>query len=332
MPYHSCKFWRFSLTRIDSEFLLLFHGKNNVRMYRANLARYMNRKVYAGALALVTVIVLAFAFTVSGRGTATADDEARKNELLLSDETNYSSPKEEKALNVSVYRVQNGDTLSTIARKFGVSLDTICGSNNLDSYDCISVGTVLYIPNKDGILHTIGRGQNMISVAQKYRTDINKIIAANTTVNPDLVQEGVQIFVPDAKPVNIIDGWLWPTATRSISSAFGWRRNPFTGAPDFHNGIDIIARYEYVRSSKYGKVTFAGWLGGYGYAVIIAHPGGWKSLYGHLSSITVRSGQYVKQGQVVAVSGNTGYSTGPHLHFELIRNGQHVNPYAFLKR
>ena len=95
--------------------------------------------------------------------------------------------------------------------------------------------------------------------------------------------------------------------------------------------MDIRSNYQPVRSTKYGKVTYSGWFGGYGKAVIVAHPGGWKSLYGHLSKIFVKRGQYVKQGQYVGRSGNTGYSSGPHLHFELIYNGRHVNPYRYLK-
>jgi murein DD-endopeptidase MepM/ murein hydrolase activator NlpD len=78
-------------------------------------------------------------------------------------------------------------------------------------------------------------------------------------------------------------------------------------------------------------VTYAGWLGGYGKTVVIAHPGGWKTLYGHLSRIIVREGQYVKQGQSIAKSGNTGRSTGPHLHFEIIKHGSHHNPFVYLK-
>ena len=91
------------------------------------------------------------------------------------------------------------------------------------------------------------------------------------------------------------------------------------------------SRYQLIRSTKYGKVTYAGWMGKYGKVLIIAHPGGWKSLYGHLSKIIVKKGQYVKQGQFIARSGNTGYSTGPHLHFELIKNGRHKNPYKYLR-
>jgi len=80
----------------------------------------------------------------------------------------------------------------------------------------------------------------------------------------------------------------------------------------------------------YGKVTYSGWMGGYGLAIIIAHPDGSKTLYAHLSQAVVQTDQYVKQGQIIAKSGSTGRSTGPHLHFEVIRNGRQLNPYTEL--
>ena len=146
-------------------------------------------------------------------------------------------------------------------------------------------------------------------------------------------QPGTILFIPDAKPQNIIRGFMWPTYSRYITCGFGWRRNPFNWRmKEYHCGMDIKSNYQWVRASKYGKITFTGWMGGYGKAVIIAHPEGWKTLYAHLSRIIVRQGQYVKQGQTIARSGNTGRSTGAHLHFEIIQNGKHKNPYSFLKK
>lgn len=261
------------------------------------------------------------------------DDEKLKNELLLSEKTDFTLPSEDSALKIKTYRVKRGESLSLIAKKFGVSVDTICGSNNLTSYDNVASGIVLRIPNKDGILYNMKAGNSVAGLAARYRIPVEKILAENSLMNPDFVPVGELVFIPDAKPQNIFDGYLWPVGSRRITSGFGWRRSPFNGDyREFHKGIDIAARYQSVKSTKYGKVTFSGWMGGYGYAVIIAHPGGWKSLYGHLSRIYVKEGQYVKQGQVIAKSGNTGRSTGPHLHFELIKQGGHTNPRKYLKK
>ncbi|MFA5518590.1 MAG: M23 family metallopeptidase [Spirochaetota bacterium] len=262
------------------------------------------------------------------------EDEKIKNELLLSDKTDYSDQKNnDEKLKIQTHNVKRGENLSIIAKKYGVSIDTICGSNNLRSYDFINEGAELRIPNKDGILYNMKEGNNLINLATKYKIPADKILAQNDFVNPDFIKPGELVFIPDAKPQNIIQGFLWPVPSKRITSAYGWRRNPFSrNHREFHKGIDIAARYSWVKASRFGRITFAGWMGGYGNAIIIAHPGGYKTLYAHLSRISVRNGQYVKQGQVIAQSGNTGRSTGPHLHFEIIKNGKHQNPRVLLAR
>jgi murein DD-endopeptidase MepM/ murein hydrolase activator NlpD len=197
----------------------------------------------------------------------------------------------------------------------------------------IRFGRKLSIPNKDGMLIKMSRSKNVIHIARKYKISQKKILEQNDLKNPDFIPLNTVLFIPDAKPQNIIVGFMWPTRNHTVTSSYGWRRNPFNRKRrEFHKGMDIKAHYSWIRASKYGKVTFAGWLGGYGRAVIVAHPGGWKTLYAHLSRIIVRRGQYVKQGQYVARSGSTGRSTGPHLHFEIIKRGRHKNPYVYLKR
>ncbi|MBN1497283.1 MAG: peptidoglycan DD-metalloendopeptidase family protein [Spirochaetes bacterium] len=260
-------------------------------------------------------------------------DDIEKNKILQSSNTDYSNPDAKEKLVIVEHVVKPGENLSVIARDYGISIDTICGSNNLRSYDFIRAGTRLKIPNKDGILYRMRGGNNITGIAKKYRVSIEKIIAENDLKNPDFVQKDSVIFIPDAKPQNIIRGFMWPTRGRYITCGYGWRRNPFNRKyREFHQGLDIRARYEWIRASKYGKVTYTGWMGGYGNAVIIAHPGGWKTLYAHLSRIIVRRGQYVKQGQTIARSGNTGRSTGPHLHYEIIKSGRNKNPYTYLHK
>jgi len=261
------------------------------------------------------------------------EDEKLKNKLLLSDKTDFSLPSVNVPLKIRTHKVKSGESLNGIAKKYGVSIDTICGSNNLKSYDYVDSGITLRIPNKDGILLNMREGNSIVGFSSKYKVPVEKILAENNFKNADFIPKGELIFIPDAKPQNIFSGFLWPTGSRKITSSYGWRVSPFNSEyNEFHKGMDISAKYEWVRSTKYGKVTFAGWMGGYGYTVIIAHPDGWKSLYGHLSRIIVQEGQYVKQGQNIAKSGNTGRSTGPHLHFELMKDGNHINPKKHLKK
>ena len=125
--------------------------------------------------------------------------------------------------------------------------------------------------------------------------------------------------------------YLWPLEGR-ISSAFGWRSISVAGNR-FHGGIDIAAPTGTpVRSARGGVVTRAGWVGAYGFLVIVEHGAGWETRYAHLSRIDVTLGQRVSQGAVVGLVGSTGASTGPHLHFEVRREGQALDPLAFLAR
>lgn len=260
-------------------------------------------------------------------------DEEQKNKLLESVETDFSVQKEVPELQIYKHKVQKGEVLSEIAKKYGISMDTICGSNNLISYDLIKEGAVFTIPSKDGILYKMKKGVTILDLVKKYKISLKKILAQNSIKNPDFISIGSELFIPDARPQNIFPGYLWPTFSRKITGGYGWRRNPFNRRRrEFHKGVDIGSKYGRVRATKYGKITYSGWLGGYGKVIIIGHPGGIKSLYAHLSKIFVRKGQYVKQGQFIGRSGNTGRSTGPHLHVEITKYGKHKNPFIYLNK
>jgi len=112
-----------------------------------------------------------------------------------------------------------------------------------------------------------------------------------------------------------------------VSSAYGWRPDPFNGTQRFHNGIDVAQAYgQDVHAAAGGRVTFSGDRGSYGTTVIVEHPGGRQTLYAHLSAIDVRPGDVVDPGQVIGKSGSSGHSTGPHLHFEVLDGGHPVDP------
>jgi phage-related protein/ElaB/YqjD/DUF883 family membrane-anchored ribosome-binding protein len=128
-------------------------------------------------------------------------------------------------------------------------------------------------------------------------------------------------------------GWKWPSAARGINSYYGRRTAPKKGASTNHGGIDIDASWGTpVFASKGGRVTIAGPWGGYGNLVEIDHGQGWTTRYGHNSSLLVSVGQRVRQGQTIALVGSTGISTGPHIHFEIRRNGLTVNPLSYLDK
>ena len=123
----------------------------------------------------------------------------------------------------------------------------------------------------------------------------------------------------------------WPTGGREITSDYGGRYHPIWGRYIFHDGIDIAADYgEPVHAADGGVVVYAGWISGYGNAVIIDHGNGISTLYGHNESLTVSEGEGVSKGSVIAYAGSTGNSTGPHVHFEVRENGDPVNPLGYL--
>ena len=115
-----------------------------------------------------------------------------------------------------------------------------------------------------------------------------------------------------------------------ISDGFGWRSDPFTGEREFHTGLDIVAAQGApIRAPADGVVSLAGRVAGYGRFLQISHGYGYQTRYGHLSEVLVKSGQRVRRGELLGRVGSTGRSTGPHLHYEVYKAGQRVNPYRY---
>lgn len=123
----------------------------------------------------------------------------------------------------------------------------------------------------------------------------------------------------------------WPLEGR-FTSTFGWRRSPWGGRRSFHTGLDIANQYgSPIRAADAGEVIFSGWWDGYGKAIVISHGRGVSTVYAHMSRLYKQEGDVVAQGQIIGLEGSTGYSTGPHLHFEVRENGKPVNPMQYLK-
>lgn len=128
----------------------------------------------------------------------------------------------------------------------------------------------------------------------------------------------------------VTSGYIWP-CNGVITSPFGWRTHPIFGTTKYHSGLDIGVDYGTpILATNNGTVIYSGWMGGYGYAVMIDHGGGLVSLYAHNDSLNVYEGQYVNKGTCIAYAGSTGYSTGPHCHFEMRLHGEVVDPMGYL--
>lgn len=239
-------------------------------------------------------------------------------------------------LEVTTYTVQSGDTLGGIALQHGLELDTLISFNRIEDVRRIQAGSTFEIPDRDGLLYTVRRGDTVSRVASEYNTTVNAILDSND-LRSGTIQEGDVLFVPGARMNNtelrIILGELfaWPMRG-TFTSGFGMRPDPFTGRPRFHNGIDVANTMGTpVRAAASGRVVHVeSQIGNYGRFVIVRHADGFQTLYAHLDSFTVRTGQSVSRGQQIGRMGNTGRSTGPHLHFSVVHNGTFVNPMRYL--
>ena len=246
-----------------------------------------------------------------------------------------AEPKVDRGLFFTAYQVRRGDTLSGIAEDFNVSLDTVVSFNGIRSARSLQPGTLLKIPSMSGILYTAKDGDTASTVAAANGISADRIVDANGLMS-DSLEAGRVVFLPDAKLASFTlreisgDLFMWP-ARGWITSWYGWRSDPFSGARTFHNGIDIgVDMGTPVHAAMEGTVAEIGYNSSYGNYVLLSHHAGWMSLYGHLTSAAVKSGQRVGVGQLIAYSGNTGYSTGPHLHFSVFKNDRTVNPYNVL--
>ncbi len=235
---------------------------------------------------------------------------------------------------ISVYEVKKGDTLSTVAKLFNVSKNTIVWANDLKS-QTLSVGDTLVILPMTGIKHTVKKGDTVNSIAKKYKADVDDIAKFNGIASDASLSVGDVILVPEGEIAvtatvtsksgkvtikeKLLDNYSYQAPSgfliRPVLS--GHKTQGLHG----HNGIDIGAPSGTpVIASASGRVILVkvgGYNGGYGNMIILSHDGGVQTLYAHLRAVNVTSGQTVEQGQVIGQVGNTGRSTGPHLHFEV---------------
>ena len=264
----------------------------------------------------------------------------------------------------SEYEVVSGDTLSEISIKVNIPMDKIIEMNSEtleNENSMIRVGDKLIITVPEPELSVERMEQNyyeeiydadviyvdedswytyQTEVLQQPSAGFRKIVADVSYLNDKEVSREIlkEEIVMEAVPKIVRRGtktpptFIKPISGGRLSSSFGPRKAPKKGASTYHKGIDwAVPTGTAVFASCGGTVAKAGWGSGYGYVVYINHEDGSQTRYGHLSKVLVKAGQTVKQGERIALSGNTGVSTGPHLHFEILMNGKQVNPAKYLK-
>lgn len=244
---------------------------------------------------------------------------------------------------VETYVVAEGDALSTIAAKFGISINTILWANNLTVLSTLRPGQSLTILPSSGVLYTVKSGDNLTKISTTYRAEAAEILAANKLPDASAIAAGQKLFLPGGSPPTPI-AVSRPAAVRNIfvpaptgsssatissgSTRMVW---PATGhyivrgLSWFHTGVDIdctgradgTSTDDNIAAAD-GIVLFSGWKTGYGYVVEITHGNGLMTRYGHNHALYVKTGQQVTAGTPIARCGSTGNSTGTHLHFEVI--------------
>lgn len=247
-----------------------------------------------------------------------------------------------------VYQIQGGDTLGSIADKFGVSQNTIKWANpSVTQWKTLKIGDALTVPPVTGVVHIVKSGETIYSIAKKYNADAQSIVdfPFNTFTNDEtfalavgqrlVVPDGVMpemgpspqavtplARTPDAGSVSATGVWIWPAAGRITQPFRPWHKGSDIAN---HDGGPILA-------ADSGTIIIAGWDStGYGNKVMVNHGNGYVTLYGHMSRIDVVAGQRVKRGDQLGMMGSTGRSTGTHLHFEIRTAKGNIDPLTLLK-
>lgn len=238
------------------------------------------------------------------------------------------------------YKVQAGDTISGITKKFGLSnISTLIAVNDIDNVRQLCAGQKLRIPSMDGLYYTVQKGNSLQGLSSKFGVTLEDLLDVNELDSSEL-SVGQTLFIPGAKldsaKLSQAMGELFKNPLSGIryrlTSKFGPRADPFTGARSSHTGIDMACPMgSPIIATASGKVTYSGVSPVYGNYVIINHGNGYQSLYGHMSMIIAKKGQWVSQGTRIGLVGSTGYSTGPHLHFTVFKNGKLVDPLSLIK-
>jgi murein DD-endopeptidase MepM/ murein hydrolase activator NlpD len=233
------------------------------------------------------------------------------------------------------YRVKSGDSVSKIAKQFSISMDAVIASNGISNARRLREGETLRIPNMDGVPYTVKNGDSLSKISAGMGVPLEAILDAND-IQSDAITEGTVLFIPGAKmrteelKLALGELFVYPIRGR-LTSPFGWRSDPISGARRYHAALDLAASMGTpIKAAMDGKVSVAGANSVYGNYVILSHAGGYQTMYAHMSRISVVQGASVAQGAKIGEVGSTGYSTGPHLHFAVYKNGRAVNPLDYL--
>lgn len=234
------------------------------------------------------------------------------------------------------YKLEKNDTLSKIAKKYGISVVDIVDYNNINPKK-LKAGTTIFL--KGVTLQKYKDVEGRLIAKEEKKKNKNK-----DKEKPEKTPKGTKGTPPPPPPPPPQDdddggkaaaysgaGFAYPVRYAGVSSPFGNRYHPVLKRYILHTGVDLVAKYVPLRAAKAGVVTFAGNMSGYGKIIIIKHDNGYETRYAHLSVISTNVGEHVNQGDLIGKTGNSGRTTGAHLHFEIRQNGSPKNPMKYLR-
>lgn len=356
-------FWQFLfyLTKYSQKrilgSLMIFEGNKNtlVRFFMMKRGRYNRPFLHFATMAVLGIGVMIAPlladtyplFASTGDGLNKTPSSQNEQSIAIDENVFNTQESQKPRSEIIKYTVEKGDTLSTIAQKFGISVDTIKWQNDL-SGDSVTVGDSLEILPVTGIAYKVQKGDTVYSIAKKLSTDAQKIVdfPFNDFANPETFSlvDGQMLIVPDGiepssqkvyqaptyasvPQINVAPsggGFIWPIQG-IITQYFTW----------YHTGLDIAGPIGTpIYAAKSGVVLEAscGWNYGYGCHVLMNNGGNFETMYAHMvEQPSVSVGQSVNQGQLIGYRGSTGRSTGPHTHFEIRIGGHVVNPLPYLQ-
>ena len=236
------------------------------------------------------------------------------------------------------YKLEKNDTLAKIAKKYGISVVDIVDYNNINPKK-LKAGSTIFL--KGVTLQKYKDVEGRLIAAQQAKEDKKKN-KNKEKEKPEKPPKGTKGSVPPPPPPPEDNddggrsaaysgaGFAYPVRYAGVSSPFGNRYHPVLKRYILHTGVDLVAKYVPLRAAKAGVVTFAGNMSGYGKIIIIRHDNGYETRYAHLSVISTNVGEHVNQGDLIGKTGNSGRTTGAHLHFEIRQNGVPKNPMKYL--
>ena len=240
------------------------------------------------------------------------------------------------------YKLEKNDTLAKIAKKYGISVVDIVDYNNINPKR-LKAGSTIFL--KGVTLQKYKDVEGRLIAAQQAKEDKKKNKnkeKEKEKEKPEKPPKGTKDSPPPPPPPEDNDdggrsatysgaGFAYPVRYAGVSSPFGNRYHPVLKRYILHTGVDLVAKYVPLRAAKAGVVTFAGNMSGYGKIIIIRHDNGYETRYAHLSVISTNVGEHVNQGDLIGKTGNSGRTTGAHLHFEIRQNGVPKNPMKYLR-